>query len=499
MNIYTLLDMMASAFPDRVLCQSDDLRVDAGALARRAGAFSRRLQDVRAAAVVYLGGNSVALPISVFSAALAGVPFVPLNYRLSSAQLRDVVVRHEAAAVVAAPDRADQVALASQMVWSPEQVIAETAAESNPEDWPDDPDRVAVLLYTSGTTATPKAAILRHRHLVSYVLGSVEFGEATADDAALVAVPPYHIAGVANLVSNVYLGRRVVYLDRFEPDGWLKLALNERITHAMLVPTMLGRIVDRLEESGTPPPPALRTLAYGGARMPVRVLEKALRLMPNVGFVNAYGLTETSSTVSVLTPEDHQAAMASEDPAVRRRLGSVGRVLPTVQIEIRSETGEVVPPGAPGEIFIRGDQVSGEYVGRPSVTDTDGWFATRDRGFLDAEAYLFIEGRDDDMIIRGGENVAPAEIEEVITGHPAVADCAVLGLSDDEWGQRIAAVVVCRHGEVASATDIQEWVRQRLRGWKTPEIVEFRAELPVTSTGKLLRRALRADLEQVSR
>jgi acyl-CoA synthetase (AMP-forming)/AMP-acid ligase II len=498
MNIVTLLDMLASAFPEREILDVDGEPLEAGLLMRRSAAGAAQLTAVGAGALLYLGGNHLALPTAVFSAAIAGVPFVPLNYRLSSAQLREIVAQHDRPLLVAAPELAAYIAAPGTPVWSPDGFIASTAIGAEPGVWPDDPERVAVLVYTSGTTAQPKAAILRHRHLTSYVLGSVEFADAADTDAALVSVPPYHIAGVANLLSNIYLGRRIVYLDRFEPDLWLDLAVQNQVTHAMVVPTMLARIVDYLERTGRSAPSSLRTLAYGGARMPARVLERALLLMPGTGFVNAYGLTETSSTVAVLGPEDHVAALASDDPLIRRRLGSVGQVLATVEIAIRSVEGDPLPPETSGEIFIRGEQVSGEYVGHPTVTDAEGWFATRDRGFLDADNFLYIEGRDDDMIIRGGENVAPAEIEEVIADHPAVLECAVLGLADDDWGHRIAAVVVLQDEKICSPDEIKDWVRARLRGWKTPEVVEFRAELPATPTGKLLRRELKIDLERVS-
>jgi acyl-CoA synthetase (AMP-forming)/AMP-acid ligase II len=223
------------------------------------------------------------------------------------------------------------------------------------------------------------------------------------------------------------------------------------------------------------------------------VLRRALELFPQTGFVNAYGLTETSSTIAVLGPEEHREALESDDESVRARLGSVGRVVPGVELQVRDEDGTVLAPTTPGLLFLRGEQVSGEYVGS-SATDEDGWFATRDRGWVDDEGYLFIEGRADDTIIRGGENIAPAEIEDVLAEHPAVLEAAVIGVPDDEWGQRIAAVVVCTAGADADADELREWVRVRLRSSKTPDVVTFRAELPRTDTGKLLRRNLLAEL-----
>jgi acyl-CoA synthetase (AMP-forming)/AMP-acid ligase II len=169
-------------------------------------------------------------------------------------------------------------------------------------------------------------------------------------------------------------------------------------------------------------------------------------------------------------------------------------VLPTVEVEVRGPLGEPLPAGEPGEVWVRGEQVSGEYAGGAAPLDPAGWFPTRDRGWLDADGYLFVEGRSDDTIIRGGENIAPAEIEEVLLRHPDIAQCAVVGVPDDEWGQRIAAAVVPRPGAHLDAGEVQDFARRALRGSRTPEVVSFVEALPFTETGKLLRRVVQADL-----
>ena len=224
-------------------------------------------------------------------------------------------------------------------------------------------------------------------------------------------------------------------------------------------------------------------------------MEGAYRAMGTgeVDLTNAYGLTETSSTIAVLGPADHRAARDG-DPVATARLSSAGQVLPTVEIEVRDPLGQPLPAGDLGEIWVRGEQVSGEYAGREAPLDAEGWFPTRDRGSVDAEGYLFIEGRADDTIIRGGENIAPAEIEEVLLQHPDIAQCAVVGVPDDEWGQRIAAVVVLRPGAALEVADVQAFARGSLRGSKTPDTVTFAETLPFTETGKLLRRVVQADL-----
>jgi acyl-CoA synthetase (AMP-forming)/AMP-acid ligase II len=305
------------------------------------------------------------------------------------------------------------------------------------------------------------------------------------------SVPPYHIAGVSNVLTNLYAGRRMLTLPAFDPADWLALVRAEEITHAMVVPTMLARI---LATDGDRSVPSLRTLAYGGAAMPPRVIENALQTWSDVGFVNAYGLTETSATVCVLSPADHRAAVDSEDPAIRARLHSAGRAVPGIEVEIRDEHGNHVPAGTSGRIWLRGDQVSGEYTGSGPTVDARGFFDTRDAGRLDPDGYLFVLGRVDDTIIRGGENIAPAEIEDVLLRHPAVADAVVVGVPDDEWGQRLEAVVVCTPGATPDADDLRVHVRATLRSSKTPDRIVFRDELPRTPTGKLLRRDVVAEL-----
>ena len=436
--------------------------------------------------IAYLGTTDLAFPVAIFAAAWAGVPFIPLNYRLSDEQLAALLAEHQDLLVVTDdPDRvarlgAEHAAIFDLDAWmAATEVGDDTAADAPPAAA--DGDDIAVLLYTSGTSAAPKAVVLRHRHLAAYVLTSIEFASATEDTVALISVPPYHIAGVANTITSIFATRRIAYLPVFTAEGWLDLVRTEGVTHAFLVPTMLARVVESLDGAGADCP-TLRSLSYGGARMPITVLEQALRAFPEPGFVNAYGLTETSSTLAVLTPEDHRAALG-DDPAARARLGSAGRIIPGVEVEIRD-----------GEIWARGEQVSGEYLGRESVLDDDGWFPTRDRGWIDEDGYLFIEGRSDDTIIRGGENIAPAEIEDVLLQHPGVADAAVVGVPDDEWGQRIEAAVVLRDGAVVEPAALREHCRAHLRSSKTPDRIVVRDALPHTDTGKLLRRAVLADL-----
>ncbi|ULN46072.1 fatty acid--CoA ligase family protein [Mycolicibacterium goodii] len=496
MSISLLLEMASSGDPDRIALVSDDIRLTTGELSTLADGAAGVLAGSGAAHVAYVGTGGALLPVLLFASARAAIPFTPLNYRLSAEGLRELVDRLPEPLVVADSEYADAIAGAGKQVVTSEKFLAK-ARVADPVSEFADPDGVAVVLFTSGTTSRPKAVELTHNNLTTYITGTVEFDSAAPEDAALICVPPYHIAGVSAAMSNLYAGRKMVYLRNFDAHRWVELVRTEGVTSATVVPTMLDRIVTELETTDADLP-TLRNLAYGGSKVALPLVRKALELMPGVGFVNAYGLTETSSTIAVLGPDDHRAALASDDPAVTRRLGSVGQVVPGVEVQIRAEDGTVLGPGETGELFVRGDQVSGRYTGIGSVLDADGWFPTKDVAALDEDGYLFIGGRSDDTIIRGGENIAPAEIEDVLVEHPDVRDVAVVGPEDPQWGQIIVAVVVPADGAEPDADELREHVRKHLRGSRTPDRVVFRAELPTNATGKVLRRQLVDELQPIS-
>lgn len=491
MHTTLLLDMAADAAPERLAMGRRSEGLTLAELRRRAqaGAYALGVSDART--LVFVGLNGVTMPVALFAAGLLGIPFAPLNYRLPDADLNKLLARTAPCVAVVDDDMVARLeAHPGVMVLSRSAFDSACVTRGDKELPYVEPD-VGVLLFTSGTTGEPKAAILRHSNLTSYVISTVEFLGSDGDEAALVSVPPYHIAGISAVLTGIYGGRRIVHLETFTPEAWVDAAMAEQITHAMVVPTMLGRILDILEERGAGLP-HLRALSYGGGRMPQPVIERALRQLPHVDFVNAYGLTETSSTVAVLGPDDHREAVSSPEEAVRRRLGSVGRPLPTLELEIRGPDGKVLPPGQSGEIYVRGEQVSGEYTHRKVIQD-DGWFATNDGGWIDDAGYLFVEGRLDDVIVRGGENISPGEIEDVLREHANIADVAVLGLADDDWGERVAAAVVLKTG-ATSVEDLAAWVRGRLRSTKTPDVWVFRETLPYNDTGKLLRRQLKVEM-----
>jgi fatty-acyl-CoA synthase len=496
-NIAMLLEMAAEGDPDRIVLGSHNGGITASDLLERSRRAAIYFEKSGAEVVGYFGLNEDTLPVALFGAALAGIPFAPLNYRAPDEQLRGILGRVAGGIMIADDqelDRLDGIG-ATNVLTKAEFAAAITEPVTGEHPFVD-PEEIAVLLFTSGTTSEPKAAILRHRHLVSYIISSVEFLGCEPTEAQLICVPSYHIAGIAAVLSSLYAGRRIMYLPAFEAGSWVQLAADEHVTHAMVVPTMLGRILNAIEETNTELP-ALRHLSYGGGRMPLELVERTLTDMPHIDLVNAYGLTETSSTIAMLTPDEHREAFASDDPAIRARLGSVGRPLPALEVEVRDIDDAPVAAGEKGEIWVRGEQVAGEYVGNNVLTD-DGWFRTRDAGWFDLHGFLYVDGRLDDVIVRGAENISPGEIEEVLMLHTAVAEAAVIGIPDAEWGEAVAAVVVLHADGDVTEVDLQGWVKERLRSTKMPGVIAFRDELPYSPTGKLLRRVLRDELSDAA-
>ena len=459
-------------------------------LFRAAEAKAKVLAESGVKHCALLDAANLTTPVALFASGWAGIPYVPINYRLTTDEIDTLLDRVKPAFVVTDEEHRNAWLERADLIVHDRQSFRDVKAISSEGD-PSrsiDPDEIAVLLFTSGTTGTPKAAIMRHRHLVSYTL-LTEFASAEEDEAALVTVPPYHVAGIAAILTSIYACRRVVQVGTFEPNHWLKVAREEAITTTFVVPTMLARIVDALEGQTTADLPSLQSISYGGGKMPLNVIRRAMALFPNTEFTNAYGLTETSSTISVLTPEDHRAVIDGNDPAVIRRLSSAGRPLPGIEIVIRDDEGRDVTANVRGEIYVRGEQVSGEYEGIGSLVDAAGWFPTRDAGYIDDEGYLFLDGRADDIIVRGGENLSPGEIEDVLCEHEAVRDAAVVGIPSEEWGEAVVAAVELK--TTVEVGTLQQWVRAKMRSSRVPQQIQFWDELPYNETGKLLRRVVK--------
>ncbi len=282
---------------------------------------------------------------------------------------------------------------------------------------------------------------------------------------------------------------------QFDVEEWLTLVQTERANRAMLVPTMLKHLIDH-ENFPKYDLSSLEVITYGAAAMPFPVIKKAIELMPTVSFINAFGQTETGSTITMLGPEDHKIEGTPEEKEkkLKRLATSIGKPLPDIEVAIVDDEGNFLKPNQVGEIVAKGPRVMSGYWKDEEKTrqafTKDGWLKTSDQGWMDEDGYLYRTGRADDVIIRGGENISPKEVEEALIVHPKIEEVAVIGISDEEWGQQPCAVVVLKKGETATEEEIIDSTRDKLASFKRPRRVLFVDELPRTAIGKLQRKKL---------
>jgi acyl-CoA synthetase (AMP-forming)/AMP-acid ligase II len=485
-NIILLLETIASMYPERLGVADSRGAVTYAELHNRAlrwGSWLRREGGGRS--LLYVGQSNITFVELLLGAAATGTPVVPINFRVKLHEFSHFVETSQPSIVLTEERyQSDLVEALNRSKCDAKIIEAHVALPAaDTFEAPFKPDLPAVQLFTSGSTGLPKLVSLTHQNLASYVFGTVNAGSAEETTSLLLCTPPYHIAAVANILTNLFRGRRLVLMERFDPFTWLETVRLERVTHAMVVPTMLVRILDAVESRPELMPESLMGLSYGGSAAPEGLIERALKLLPeHVGLVNAYGLTETSSTIALLGPEDHRLAWRHADPRVRERLRSVGRPLPGIEIKVMDE-GHDVPAGEVGELYVRGAQVA--LGGRRSTGAEDGWLATGDGGYVDDAGYVFVLGRRDDVIIRGGENIAPGEVEGVLRRHPAVDDAAVVGVPESEWGQTIAAVVTLSQ-EIDEA-HLKDWVGSILAGYKVPTKIRRVDKIPRNDLGKVIR------------
>jgi acyl-CoA synthetase (AMP-forming)/AMP-acid ligase II len=509
-NTVNFVTIPSSIVPDQEILVFGGRRVTyaqfADQIARFCAVFKQlglRHRDVLAV----LDTNSDLYIASYYAAAKAGLTFLPLNYRAKEAELEYMINTADAKVLLVGDRYLDLVGRIRSKL-KPSKIVALGDGQSGMERLlglanrvePDDTEAevededTSILMYTSGTTSLPKGVMLSFRDFTAYVTANVEMADGTDRGAALVCVPFYHIAGTTAYMTNVWTGRRVVVMPQFDPAQWLQLVQSERVTHAFVVPTMMKQLID---EPGFAKADvsSLTNLAYGGAPMPIQVIRRAIEMFPkSVGFVNAYGQTETTSSLTILGPDDHRIDGTPEQVELKlKRLNSIGKPLPDVEIKVRDEDGKILPDGQVGEIIIRTPRIMKGYAGRTDDSALpDGWRATGDLGWVDHEGYVFFAGRKDDMIIRGGENIAPAEIEAVLMSHPEVDETAVIGIPSEEWGQTVKAFVVRRAGTKVSEAELADFCRSRLASFKRPEKIEFIDALPKNPLGKVLRKDLRA-------
>ncbi|MDR7232349.1 long-chain acyl-CoA synthetase [Caulobacter sp. BE264] len=456
--------------------------------------------------IAYVGKNSDHYFELLLGAAKAGVVTTPIGWRLAAPEIAYIVADSEAKLVFVGRELIGHVdAVAAELTHRPVVIAMEPEdAGDYPtfEAWRDaasdvDPHKpiqtsdIAIQLYTSGTTGRPKGAMLTHHNLLGMrreaAKNPLEWNQWGPSDVSLVAMPVAHIGGTGWGLVGLINGAKGVVSREFDPTKVLDFIEKDKISKMFMVPAAL-QIVVRLPRAREVDYSRLTHILYGAAPIPLDLLRECMEVF-GCGFVQQYGMTETTGTVVYLPPEDH-------DPAGNKRMRAAGLPMPGVELKIIDEAGKSLPPNTVGEVAVRSSANMAGYWKLDEATaktmDADGWLRTGDAGYLDEDGYLFIHDRVKDMIISGGENIYPAEVESAVYGHPHVAEVAVIGVPDDKWGEAVKAVVAPKPGVTPDADDIIAFARTRIAHFKAPKSVDFIPALPRNASGKILRRELRA-------
>jgi acyl-CoA synthetase (AMP-forming)/AMP-acid ligase II len=513
LHTHDILSIASAIVPERIAITFENRVITFEGLAARAN----RLANALAENGVKAGDRVAVIDVNTpqhlelyFAAARLDAIYVPLNFRGGSEELRFPLEHTAPKVVMVGPRyvplieklRADLVPADILMVsegpapegWLSYDDMLRSGAEGEFRFPEGEPESTAVLLFTAGTTGRPKAVMLSHLSFTEFMLTNVEPPDPDVEERTVLSLPMHHIAGLQAALASVFGGRSIVMQRQFEAGDWMKLVAGHRVSRALVVPTMLKQVLDHADFRAHDLS-SVRVITYGGASMPSTLIERAIVAFPGVQFINAFGQTETGSTIAMVPPEDHVLEGDSELVAKRRRhLTSIGKPLGGVEVRVVDEDGEDVGVNTTGEIVARGPRLMKGYWGQADATAEaikDGWLYTGDLGYMDEDGYVYLEGRAKDFIKRGGEMVAPEEIENVIHSYSGVAECAVIGLPDEEWGERVVAIVVAEPRATVTAESIKAECQARLARFKRPEQVIMVGLLPRNALGKVLKRELR--------
>lgn len=479
------LEYHAHTTPNRVALLTDGRTWTWAQLGQSAENMALRLTELSVLAGDHVGvllSNGPEFVIAVHALMRLGAVLVPLNTRLTPSelewQLRDAGVKLLIHDETNAP-QSETLRTLSKVRTVSALELGEGISSSSEGLLPHPVSLSTVhsIVYTSGTTGTPKGALITYgNHWWSAAGSAINLGS-HRDDRWLAVLPFFHVGGLAILMRSAIYGTPIVVHSRFDPVAVNAAIEHEGVTLLSVVSNMLRRMLD--ESQGVPYPRTLRSVLLGGGPAPRPLLEECASL--DVPVLQTYGMTETASQAVTLSPEEALS-----------KLGSAGKPLLPTNLRIE-QGGREAAPEEVGEILLRGPNVSPGYLGHPKDTGRtlDGWLRTGDAGYLDTEGYLYVLDRRDDLIITGGENVYPAEVETVLASHPAVLEAGVTGRPDPRWGESVSASVVLRPGTQASTEALRAYCRERLASYKVPAGIEFLPELPRTASGKLLRRQLR--------
>jgi acyl-CoA synthetase (AMP-forming)/AMP-acid ligase II len=495
-RLANLLRDHAREFPDATSLIYEGSRRSFAELDKRTNRLAQALLDAGVKPgdrVAHLDQNGPECIELLFGAAKVGAVLVPLNWRLARPELKVIVADAGAALLVCGPDFAEQARGFAERVIVAGDEYESWLSEFDAEDpgYEAETDDVAFQLYTSGTTGRPKGVLTTNRNLEG-LMDVADQWSLNSDSVALVAMPLFHIGGLGWFLVGFAQGAACVLVRAIEPRSLLDTIVTEKVTNAFLVPTVLQMLcaVDGADEADFS---ALRSIAYGASPITTTTLKRVLATF-GCPLYQLYGMTETTGAIVQLDADDH-------DPGGEREhlLRSAGRPYPWMELRIVDlDSDKECAPGEIGEVRVRGSAVMPGYFQADAETgaafDEDGWLRTGDGGYVDEEGYLFLTDRVKDMIVSGGENVYPIEVEEALASHDGVGEVAVIGLPDERWGEVVTAVIVPRSSDELDESALVAYARERLAGYKLPRRIVVADELPKTATGKVLKRELRDEL-----
>jgi fatty-acyl-CoA synthase len=499
----------AARHPDKPAIICGDEVTTYGQLAARSSRVAELLGDRgirRNDRVAYLGRNSDLFFPVFFGCIQAGVVLVPINWRCTAPEIGYVLEDSGARLVLVDPDFLEVTRAATEGLQVKPIVMATESHDdqrdslrallaevSSLNDLPPalvrPADAVCIQMYTSGTTGRPKGVLLTHRTWSVARAGELllqDWKTFTGDDVILSPMPNFHVAGVSWMLIGLVRGCTCVLTADLLPENLLSLCERHAVSRTFIVPTVIRMLVDEVRRRGLHLP-HLKGIYYGAAPIGESLLHDAIATF-GCEFVQFYGMTEITGAATYLGPGEH-------DPARPERLGSVGTALAGTSIEIRDPSNRAIGPRQPGEIYINSQSVMTGYYGKPEATEAalaDGWYRTGDGGYLDEQGFLYLTDRIKDMIVSGGENVYPAEVEEALRRHPAVYDAAVVGRKDEKWGERILGVIELRPGQTIEPDDLIAHARKWIAGYKIPREIVVVESLPRTASGKIQRAEVRS-------
>lgn len=507
MRLHDYLEFFARETPDHSCAEMGERKLTYLEVDRLANRFANSLLAqglTKGDRFIFVSLNSIDTVIMYYGAAKVGVVPVPLNYRLAPREVLYIVNDSESKLVFSQSEFCDGIDAVQSDIENVQAYIHLSSEnrerwvsyetwlvsdDRNPRADVSDTDQL-YQMYTSGTTGLPKGVMSTHYSVCENISSGILFsGMELSRERSLIVAPLYHVAAAVTAMLIIARGGSLIIVDAFDPVNVVNKLEGEKISIVTLVPAMIQACLVFVQDLDSRDFSSLRRITYGASPIAKEVLVKAMQKF-GCEFSQGFGMTELSCIATGLSAEDHVRAIESEPEL----LASAGRAVLGTEVRIADENDQEVPYGTVGELQVRGPQVMTGYWNKPEATAKtlkDGWMHTGDAAKMDKRGYIFIQDRIKDMIVSGGENIYPAEVENALFQHPAVADAAVIGIPSEQWGETVLAFLVLQRDEKPTTEDLIEHCRAHLAGYKLPRQIEFMDALPRNASGKVLKNQLR--------